>query len=107
MSKGIAIQTILYLLVGVLVVAVVIYLVYTYAAGPGLDQQQCRSLVQNWCTSCKIADWASGFGTISEDSDVEICVDTYFATAWDPEGADCQDDTTGESTETFCAQFIS
>jgi len=108
MSKGIAINTILYLLLGVLVVGVVVYLVYTYVTGAGLDVQSCRSIVQNWCTSCKIANWAPGFGTIAADSDVEYCVDTYFATTWDPTGADCDDDFAGDDdTDVFCAQFIS
>jgi len=96
MSKGIAINTILYLLLGVLVVGVVVYLVYTYVTGAGLDVQSCRSIVQNWCTSC------------NADSDVEYCVDTYFATTWDPTGADCDDDFAGDDdTDVFCAQFIS
>jgi hypothetical protein len=110
MSKGIAINTILYLLVGILVVAVLVYLVYTYAVGPGMDIQDCRSRVQNYCTSCKIADWASGFGTITAGSDIETCIDTYFVTAgFEPEDADCSEDGDGDvgATEAFCAQFIS
>ncbi len=112
MSKGIAINTILYLLIGVLVVGVVVYLVYTYVTGAGLDSQSCRSIVQNWCTSCKIANWADDFGTITGDSDMEKCVDTYFSTSWDPfdmpVGADCYDDAEADDkTEEFCAQFIS
>jgi len=110
MSKGIAINTILYLLLGVLVVGVVVYLVYTYVTGAGLDVQSCRSIVQNWCTSCKIANWADGFGAITVGSDMEVCVDTYFATtAFEPRDADCaaDGDGTAGASEAFCAQFIS
>lgn len=107
MSKGIAIRTILYLLLGILVVGIVVYLVYTYVTGPGMDIQDCRARVQNWCTSCKVAGWASGFGTIPAGGDIETCVDTYFATTWDPTGADCLDDAAAVSTETFCGQFVS
>ena len=47
MSKGIAIQTILYLLLGVLVVGIIIYLVYTYSTGESMDIQEPSD-----CTGC-------------------------------------------------------
>lgn len=72
MSKGIAISTILYLLVGVLVVGIVIYLVYTYVMNPILPETQCRALATSWCTNCKTVDWAvTGPGA---SDDLEDCV---------------------------------
>ena len=52
MSKGIAIRTILLLLVGTVVAAIIIYLVYTYTQTPGLSAQECRSRLISWCTGC-------------------------------------------------------
>ena len=52
MSKGIAIRTILLLLVGTVVAAIIIYLVYTYTQTPGLSAQECRARLISWCTGC-------------------------------------------------------
>ena len=52
MSKGIAIETILLLLVGIIVVGVIVYLVYTYATGKTLSAYECRAKMVSWCTNC-------------------------------------------------------
>jgi len=54
-GKGIAIQTILMLLVGILVVGIVVYMVYRYMFSPGLTQEECRGYAINFCNSCKAA----------------------------------------------------
>jgi hypothetical protein len=111
MSKGIAIQTILTLLLGILVVGIVVYLVYTYTTGPGLDINKCRTIVTNWCNSCMIAGWKTGFGTITvaNTADVYNCIKNYFgSTGWtDPASNDCNksaSDTTKKASD-FCKQF--
>ena len=105
MSKGIAIETILYLLLGIIVVGIIIYLVYTYTTGGQLNEQQCRSKVISWCTGCSVANWAESIGSIP--SDVATCIDTYFPTGADwSNGADCNttdDDIT--DVKTFCSAF--
>jgi len=53
MNKGIAIQTILLLLVGVIVAAILIYLIYSYATTPTLSITECQSRIISWCTQCK------------------------------------------------------
>ena len=108
MSKGIAVNTILYLLLGVLVVGIVIYLVYTYALGPGMSIQDCRSRVQNWCNSCKIAGWAAGFGAKLPASSEYTCIKTHFATGTiNVAGIDCSStfQGAGGDTKTFCEQL--
>jgi len=108
MSKGIAIRTILYLLLGVLVVAILVYLVYTYTTGPSMDIQDCRSRVTNWCNSCMIAGWLDGFGTKTDTSDIYTCIEAYFATDTLELGSiDCNSmyGTDGD-TKTFCEDFI-
>ena len=106
MSKGIAIETILYLLLGIIVVGIIIYLVYTYATGGQLNEQQCRSKIISWCTGCSVANWAAGTGTITADSDLGKCIDTYFETGWNDGNADCENNNAGDSTQTFCDAFI-
>jgi hypothetical protein len=91
MSKGIAIQTILYLLIGVLVVGVVVYLVYTYVMNPVLPETQCRAIATSWCTSCKTSGWTGGPAT---SDDLEACGGRY----WPPLPANCA------AADTFCSQ---
>jgi len=50
--KGIAVRTILLFLIGILVVALIVYLVYTTFSGTSLSQQDCRSMMVGWCTTC-------------------------------------------------------
>jgi len=100
MSKGIAIETILYLLVGILVVGIVIYLVYTYVIGAPIGEQQCRSMAITWCTGCKNAnggDWTQDVGTLATD-DLGTCAGKYFSGF--PASKKCVD------AETFCSTFI-
>ena len=108
MSKGIAIQTILYLLLGIIVVGIIVYLVYTYTTGGQLSEQQCRSRIITWCTGCSVANWAAGTGTLAAGSDVENCIETYFGTGDDWSGADCDATVGGTSgeVETFCSAFL-
>lgn len=106
MSKGIAIRTILYLLLGVIVVGILVYMVYTYTGGAQLDEQQCRSRVITWCTGCSVAGWADGTGTLAAGSDVGQCIEDYFATGWNDGLAECDQNSAGDSTETFCDAFI-
>jgi len=93
MSKGIAISTILYLLVGVLVVGIVVYLVYTYVMNPILPETQCRALATSWCTSCSAVDFTGG---PDASSDLQGCAGEYWtAPAW----GDCE----GQDVEDFCS----
>ena len=91
MSKGIAIQTILYLLIGVLVVGIVVYLVYTYVLSPVLPETQCRAIATSWCTSCNNAGWTGG---PAASSDLKACGAKY----WPPFPANCA------AAKTFCSQ---
>jgi len=76
MSKGIAIQTILMLLVGILVVGIVVYMVYRYMFSPGIGIQECRGRVVSWCTSCAAVGWKGG---IILTPDAASCARNYFA----------------------------
>jgi len=77
--KGIAIQTILMLLVGILVVGIIVYMVYRYMFAPGLNQNDCRAQLISWCNTCKTAGWTSGFGMSSA---LATCTNSYFGSGW-------------------------
>ena len=79
MTKGIAIQTILMLLVGILVVGIVVYMVYRYMFAPGLGQNECRAQLVSWCTTCKTAGWSGGFGLSDA---LRTCTNTFFGSNW-------------------------
>jgi len=73
--KGIAIQTILMLLVGILVVGILVYMVYLYMFAPGLDMNDCRTQLVSWCTTCRTVGWVGGFDLSSNVAD---CTEKYF-----------------------------
>jgi hypothetical protein len=55
MKKGIATETILLLLLGILVVGILVYLLYKYVFNPVLPEEMCKSRATSWCTLCKNA----------------------------------------------------
>ena len=52
MQKGIAIQTILLLVIGIFVVGILVYLMYRYTSGTTIDCAGCQAKFINWCTLC-------------------------------------------------------
>jgi len=97
MTKGIAIQTILMLLVGILVVGIVVYMVYRYIFSPVINEQECRTRMVNWCTTCKSSGWSN---TITPTANVNQCWDAgIFATG---KPTDCSD--LGGAVA-YCSQF--
>ena len=73
MSKGIAIRSILLLLIGILVAVGLIYLVYRYATSSQLGMEECRAAIISWCTTCVNAGWIGGPNT---PQTVRDCGDT-------------------------------
>lgn len=67
MKKGIAIQTILLILVGVLVVGVLVYLLYVYATGSSLSASKCKSELTTICTLCSIRSFAGSMSTEQQE----------------------------------------
>jgi hypothetical protein len=53
-NKGIAIQTILLLVVGILVAGVIIFLVFRTTTSSTLSSTACQSRVISWCTTCRL-----------------------------------------------------
>lgn len=73
-SKGIAIRTILLLVIGVFVVVLVGYLVYRQISGPVMSCTECRSMFISFCTSCcgrndmkSYTQWTIGGTSMSDE----------------------------------------
>jgi hypothetical protein len=57
MGKGIATQTILLMLIGIVVVGILIYIVYRTVMNPTLSEEDCRARWISQCTICKNSGW--------------------------------------------------
>ena len=57
MNKGIAIQTVLLLLIGILVAGVLIYFVYVSTKSSTITESECMSRVNSLCLHCQTNDW--------------------------------------------------
>ena len=88
-NKGIAVRTILLLVVGVLVAGVLVYIVYRNFVASSLSESDCRARIVSWCTSCKIAmdseggtcpdTWGTGCEVgPSPGDDVKNCENDYY-----------------------------
>jgi len=73
LNKGIAIQTILLLVVGIIVVSVIVYLFYSVTTGSTLSSTQCMSRVISWCTQCKFRNWNVAGGCTINGADLTKC----------------------------------
>ena len=97
MTKGIAVQTILMLLVGILVVGIIVYMVYRYFVGAPLAMEECRARAITWCTACKNVNWGlTAAGPSITGTDLETCANQHFPTA--PTGCD--------TAQAWCSAFI-
>jgi len=81
MSKRIAIQTILLLVLGVIVAGVLIFLVYIYSKTATLTEAECRSRANNLCMHCKHADWGTWPDT--SDPDFGTINRRFYQPLWD------------------------
>jgi hypothetical protein len=92
--KGIAIQTILLLLVGVLVVGILVYMVYRYTAGKTLSAYDCKALFVGWCTNCYNT---KGTGTTKVGETISKCL-------LDTMGIDFGKDNDCTTAKSYCQQ---
>jgi hypothetical protein len=97
-KKGIAINTILLLVVGLIVVSILAYVVYQTFTGSGLSREECRGRIISWCTSCSITDFKSDIKV--GESLATACGDIY--TDISNKDKTCKDNV----IKTFCSGFI-
>jgi len=108
MKKGIATETILLLLLGILVVGILVFLLYKYVFNPVLPEEVCKSRAVSWCTLCKnaypsfkcpdISDPRDGIPDcfVPAGQDLKDCASEYFPGMPD----EC------DGAGTWCAAFI-
>jgi hypothetical protein len=103
MEKGIAITTILALLVGIVVVGIIVFLAYSYVPSPVLSEQDCRARLISWCTSCSVAGWKD---VNSMNDELKDCVETYFYTGTLTGEIKCDSNIGTQSAKVFCSAFL-
>lgn len=57
MKKGIAIETVILLLIGILVIGIMTYLIYKASANKTLSLYECKAKLMDICKICKNTNW--------------------------------------------------
>jgi len=70
--KGVAVETVIKLMVIILVLLVIVY--WLIRSPKVLSAEQCRSLLINWCKDCVLKGWK---GALPWSDDLLVCVDKY------------------------------
>jgi hypothetical protein len=76
-TKGVAVQTIIMIMLGVVVLLFVGYWLVRVFTGKGLSAQECRSQYIEWCQSCAARNWV---GTAAWSPDMVTCLGLYAQT---------------------------
>ena len=107
MAKGIAIQTILMLAIGVLVVGILGYMIYRYTSGSVLSDTECHAMLSQWCQQCELTDY--NLEADLGDGDLLTCAQKFLSTAY-VANDDCNTygggDNAEDTIEIHCAQYI-
>ena len=98
-NKGIAVRTILLLVVGVLVAGILVYMVYSYFGGSALSESDCKARLISWCTTCNM----SSYNAPIKAKEAGTCSNTYYGTGW---GEDTQCNTAGVDVPGKCNAFL-
>jgi hypothetical protein len=93
-TKGIAISTIIMLMLGVVVLLFVGYWLVRAFSGKGLSSQECKSQFISWCEACAAKNW---IGTATWSTDLTNCLALYDKTLGITQGTagDCATNLTG------------
>jgi len=97
MGKGIAVPTILKLVIGVIVIVIVVFLIYRYVLKSPIGEQECRARMTAWCASCQLVDFAGG---VQMGEELATCAKDH----WDIGSGNADQDCGGQ--ENNCAGFL-
>ncbi len=75
-TKGVAVQTIIMVMLGVVVLLFVGYWLVRVFTTPALSEEECKSLYIDWCRNCALNSWT---GTNAWDAIVTDCLGKYAA----------------------------
>ena len=89
MSKAaIGVPYLIAIVIGVIILAVMIYLIVKYIITPGgLDAAECRSRLIDWCVQCKNANWPDW---LTLPDELKECGKKYFGEYWS-DNDNCRD----------------
>jgi hypothetical protein len=73
-TKGVAVSTIIMIMLGVVVLLFVGYWLVRVFTGAGLSSQECKSEYINWCNSCAARGWT---GTATWSTAMVDCLGKY------------------------------
>jgi hypothetical protein len=73
-TKGVAVQTIIMVMLGIVVLLFVGYWLVRVFTTPALSEEECRSLYIDWCRNCALKGWS---GTIAWDTNLVDCMAKY------------------------------
>jgi uncharacterized membrane protein len=79
MNKGIATQTILLILIGIIVVGILVYVIYRTVLNPSIPAEECRARYISACTQCKNMGFTTHFPIPEELYDTTKCAKGIFA----------------------------
>lgn len=100
MRKGIAVTTIIKFLLGLLVLVILAYLVYSVFFAPPLSESDCRTKMTSWCSSCSLLAGGEAWSGGSEvGADLSKCASTHWGIT-----LDATDDCTLHESD--CAPFL-
>jgi hypothetical protein len=102
MRKGIATETILLLLIGIVVAGILIFMVYRYLISAPLSEVECKARMVSWCTLCKNSEWKS---TIKLGDELSACLETYSGITLDGK-TDCRNVALTSFQSYACGSYI-
>jgi hypothetical protein len=79
MSKGIATETIVKVMLCIIAILIVTYLVYRYVLKSAISEQECKTRFTAWCTNCRLSTpgCAPFAGGPEPDKGLKECANRY------------------------------
>ena len=57
MKKGLAVPYIIAIILGIIILAICVYLIYKAISGDKIDCQECKARLTTWCSICYLSGW--------------------------------------------------
>jgi hypothetical protein len=74
MSKGIATETIIKIMLGLIAIVIIVYLLYRYVLKSPIAPEECKTRFTAWCANCKIVSFSGG---PEPDKGLKECANRY------------------------------
>jgi hypothetical protein len=74
MSKGIATETIIKIMLGLIAIVIIVYLLYRYVLKSPISETECKTRFTAWCANCQIVVFSGG---PEPDVGLKQCIKKY------------------------------